>query len=143
MAIVIQGTAVAKFDNETPIVLEGEWSIDTEIPVFRGYGQGDGTPGSGYIGSSLGTGQRVSGSFRFQVDASGDLVKRYALDNQRKFFTIAWVIGDPALSRYKAQAEDCHMDSISQAVNNPEGRFQISGRMSAGAVSGPAFALGT
>lgn len=137
--MVIQGTAVAKINNETPVILEGEWSIDTEIPVNRAYGQGDGTAGSGYIGSALGTAQRVSGNFRFVVDGPAQLVKRYVLAMQRSFFTLDWIVGDPQLGGLQAQAIDAHWDSVSHAVNNPEGRYQVSGRMSAGKVQGPAF----
>jgi hypothetical protein len=68
----IQGTAVATFDSAVPVTLDGEWNIDVSIPVTRSYGQGDGTPGSGYNGSALGTKMTVSGSFSFIVTVDGE-----------------------------------------------------------------------
>ncbi|TXH42079.1 MAG: hypothetical protein E6Q97_36330 [Desulfurellales bacterium] len=136
---LIQGTSVATFDNEVPVTLQGEWNIDTEIPTFRGYGQGDGTPGSGYIGAAKGTGQRVSGAFNFVVDKGGEETRAVLQRGYLGFFTIDWPIGDPALNSTNGRAIDATFDSLSFKVNNPEGSFIISGRMSAGMVTGPIF----
>jgi hypothetical protein len=135
----IKGTAIAKFSNGTPVTLMGEWNIDTEIPAFRAYGQGDGTPGSGYIGADLGTRMGVSGAFKFVVDGSGEIIKQTIQMGHMGFFTIDWPIGDPNLGASKGKAIDAHFDKLSFAVDNPEGKYIISGTMSAGTVTGPAF----
>lgn len=135
----IKGTAVAKFNSTVPICLQGEWNITTEVPAARFYGQGDGTAGSGYLGSTLGTKQSVSGSFKFIVDGTGEEVKRTIQTGQYDFFTIDWPLGDPALGATYGQAVDCHFDSLSFDVNNPDGSYIITGRMTAGRVSGEAF----
>jgi hypothetical protein len=136
---LIQGTAVATFANSVPVTLHGEWNIDTEIPVFRSYGQGDGTPGSGYNGSALGTRMGVSGSFKFIVDKAGVNTKAAIQQGQFGFFTIDWPIGDPALGASKGKAIDAHFDRLSFGVNNPDGSYIITGTMSAGVVTGDAF----
>lgn len=135
----IQGTAVAKFGSAAPITLQGEWNIDVGFTSFYAYGQGDGTPGSGYIGGDIGTKQEVSGSFNFVVDKSGDIIKQTIQQGVLSFFTIDWPIGDPALGVNQGRAVDCHFDSLSFKVNNPEGQYIISGRMKAGKVEGPMF----
>lgn len=135
----IQGTAVATFDNTVPVTLQGEWNIDVEIPSFAAYGQGDGSPGSGYIGKDLGTGQKVSGAFNFVVDQSGEIIKNTIQRGVFGLFTINWPIGDPAAGQNKGRAIDCHFDRLSFKVNNPEGQYIISGSMSAGKVEGPMF----
>lgn len=138
--MVIKGTAVATFNNSVPVTLQGEWNIDVEVPTFRAYGQGDGTPGSGYIGSDLGTRMGVSGSFKFVVDGTGEIIKQTIQQGLMGFFTIDWPIGDVNLGASKGKAIDAHFDKLSFAVDNPEGRYIISGTMSAGVVTGPAFA---
>lgn len=135
----IQGTSVATFDNAVPITLQGEWNIDLNVPSFYAYGQGDGTPGSGYIGYDLGTKQDVSGSFNFVVDKGGDIIRDTIQRGVFGTFTINWPIGDPLLGQNKGRAIDCHFDSLSFKVNNPEGQFIITGRMRAGKLEGPMF----
>ena len=135
----IQGTAVATFDNGVPITLQGDWNIDVGFTSFYAYGQGDGSPGSGYIGGDIGTKQDVSGSFNFVVDKSGEIIKDTIQRGALGFFTINWPIGDPLLGQNKGRAIDCHFDSLSFKVNNPEGQYIISGRMKAGKVEGPMF----
>ncbi len=135
---LVQGTAVATFSSGVPITLQGEWSIDVKIPASYHYGQGDGTPGSGYIGGALGTGQSVSGAFNFVVDKSGNITKEMLQQCLMGFFSIDWPIGDPALGQNKGRAIDCHLD-VGFKVNNPEGQYTISGQMKAGAVEGPMF----
>jgi hypothetical protein len=135
----IQGTCVATFDQAVPIGMHGEWNIDVGIPVFRSNGQGDGTPGSGYNGSALGTKQDVSGAFKFVVQKSAQNVKAIIQRGLFGMFTINWPIGDPALGGSKAKAEDCHFDRLSFGANNPDGSFIISGTMTAGRVTGDLF----
>lgn len=135
----IQGVAVATFNNSVPVTLHGEWNVDVEVPVFRAYGAGDGTPGSGYIGGALGTRQAVSGSFKFIVDVAGEIAKQTIQSGQYAFFTMDWPIGDPALGASKGKAIECHFDRLSFSTNNPEGQYTIMGTMSAGAVTGEAF----
>lgn len=136
--MVVQGTAVIKFDNEAPITLQGQWRIESEIPGQYFYGQGNGSPGSGYIGATIGTAQRVSGSFNFIVDATADLAKRYVFRMQKQFFTADWIVGDPLLGK-KGQAVDCRLGRITHEVDDPEGRYMVSATMSAGKLQGPAF----
>lgn len=136
---LIQGTAVATFDNEVPVTLQGDWSVDVELPSFSAYGQGDGTPGSGYVGKSLGTRMSASGSFKFVVDKAGTIIKKTIQKGLMGLFTIDWPIGDPVLGASQGKALDCHFDKLSFAVDNPEGKYIISGTMSAGTVSGEAF----
>ena len=93
----IKGTCVATFNNAVPIGMHGEWNIDMGIPVFRSFGQGNGTPGSGYNGSDLGTKTDVSGSFKFVVESSGQNLRQIISEGAYGFFTIDWPLGDPAL----------------------------------------------
>ena len=139
----IKGTCVATFNNAVPIGMHGEWNIDMGIPVFRSFGQGNGTPGSGYNGSDLGTKTDVSGSFKFVVESSGQNLRQIISEGAFGFFTIDWPLGDPALGATKAKAIDCHFDRISFGVNNPDGSFIITGSMSAGTVTGEVFAPAT
>lgn len=139
----IKGTCVATFNNAVPIGMHGEWNIDMGIPVFRSFGQGNGTPGSGYNGSDLGTKTDVSGSFKFVVESSGQNLRQIISEGAYGFFTIDWPLGDPALGATKAKAIDCHFDRISFGVNNPDGSFIITGSMSAGTVTGEVFAPAT
>jgi hypothetical protein len=135
----IQGTSVIKFDSEAPITLKGAWNVTAGIPTYRGYGQGDGSAGSGYQGAAKGTGQKVSGSFVFVVDKGGQATRNVLRKGFKDFFTADWPVGDPALGAVNGRAIDCTFDSIKFDVDNPEGRFEISGEMSAGAVEGPIF----
>lgn len=137
--MAIQGTSVAKFDNEAPITLKGAWNITAGIPVYRAYGQGDGTAGSGYLGGAKGTGQRVSGEFMFVVDKPGIATRRILQKGFKGFFTIDWPVGDPALGNIGGRASECSFDQLKFDVDNENGRFEISGTMSAGAVEGPIF----
>jgi hypothetical protein len=139
----IKGTCVATFNNAVPIGMHGKWNIDMGIPVFRSYGQGNGTPGSGYNGSDLGTKTDVSGSFEFVVESSGQNLRQIISQGTYGFFTVDWPLGDPALGATKAKAIDCHFDRISFGVNNPDGSFIITGSMSAGTVTGEVFAPAT
>lgn len=136
---LIQGTAVATFDNAVPIGMHGEWNVDTEVPVFRSYGQGNGQPASGYNGSALGTRMGVSGAFKFIVQQDGQNARDLISRGQFGLFTIDFPIGDPALGASKAKAIDAHFDRLSFGANNPDGSFIISGTMSAGVVTGDAF----
>ena len=129
---VIQGTAVASFNNAAPITLQGEWNLSHGVPSFRAYGQGNGKPGGGYIGAALGTKQDVSGTFTFVVDADASLVDAFVLAGQAGFFTLDWTIGDPDISQRKAKCIDCHFDKIEHRVNNPDGSYLIQCQMSAG-----------
>jgi hypothetical protein len=131
---------VVKFNNVPPITLVGEWNVSRSIPVYRAYGQGQVdpqtgsvTPGSGYIGSAKGTAQGVSGSFRFTVDATGELAQAQVLALQTgAFFTADWPVGDPAAALYRAKAIDCHFDSVSFSHDGPNGKYELTGSMSAG-----------
>lgn len=136
---VIQGTAVATFNNAVPVTLQGEWSVDVEVPSFAAYGQGDGSAGSGYVGKSLGTRMSASGQFKFVVDQTGVIIKQTIQTGLLSLFTIDWPIGDPAQGASQGKAIDCHFDKLSFAVDNPEGKYIIAGTMSAGTVSGDAF----
>jgi len=138
--MAIKGTCVATFDNAVPIGLHGEWNVDVAIPVFRSYGQGNGEPGSGYNGSDLGTKTDVSGSFKFVVERGGANARQIISQGLYGFFTIDFPLGDPALGASKAKAMDCHFDRLSFSANNPDGSFVITGSMSAGTVTGEAFA---
>ncbi len=138
---LIQGTAVATFNNSVPVTLQGDWSVDVEVPSFRAYGQGDGTPGSGYIGASLGTRMSASGQFKFVVDQDGSIIKATIQSGLMSLFTIDWPIGDPDLGASQGKAIDCHFDKLSFAVDNPEGKYIITGTMTAGTVSGEAFTV--
>lgn len=131
---MIAGPAILKQDNAVPIGLTGEWSVTSGVPVYRSYGQGDGSPGSGYNGSAKGTAQNVSGSFRFVVDPSGEITaaQLYALQRSRAFFTMDWPVGDPLAATVKAKAIDCHWDSLTVSVDPTNGKMEISGSMSAG-----------
>ena len=130
----IVGPVVIKFNNTVPLTLNGTWSVDRGVPVTRYYGQGDGTPGSGYLGSAKGTAQSVSGNFEFAIDSAGDEIKTRCLDAQtaQEFFTASWPVGDPLVGRLQAQASDCHWENLSFSVDNPNGRTIITGRLSAG-----------
>lgn len=139
----IQGTCVATFDNAVPIGMHGEWNVDVGVPVFRSYGQGNGTPGSGYNGSDLGTKMDVSGSFKFVVEKSGQNARDLISKGLLGFFTLDFPLGDPALGASKCKAVDCHFDRLSFSVNNPDGSFVITGSMSAGMVTGEAFTAPT
>jgi hypothetical protein len=138
--MAIKGTCVATFDNATPIGMHGEWSVDVAVPVFRSYGQGNGEPGSGYNGSDLGTKTDVSGSFKFVVERGGQNARQIISQGLYGFFTLDFPLGDPALGASKAKALDCHFDRLSFSANNPDGSFVITGSMSAGTVTGEAFA---
>ena len=132
--MAITGTAVIKFDQSPPLTLEGEWDVDLSIPTQFFYGQGNGTPGSGFLGGTKGTKQTVSGNFRFIVDETGaEAAKMY--QRQRTFFTVDWPVGDPALNCLKAQAVSATFESLRSAVNNPEGTYIITGTMKSGAVN--------
>ena len=137
---MIKGTCVATFNNSIPIGLHGEWNVDIGIPVFRSYGQGNGEPGSGYNGSDLGTKTDVSGSFKFVVERGGENARQLISQGLFDFFTLDFPLGDPALGASKAKALDCHFDRLSFSANNPDGSFVITGSMSAGTVTGEAFA---
>ena len=138
--MAIKGTCVATFDNAVPIGMHGEWNVDIGIPVFRSYGQGNGEPGSGYNGSDLGTKTDVSGSFKFVVERGGNNARQIISQGLYGFFTLDFPLGDPALGASKAKALDCHFDRLSFSANNPDGSFVITGSMSAGTVTGEAFA---
>lgn len=131
---MIAGPSIIKLENALPIGLTGEWSVSVGIPVYRSYGQGDGSPGSGYNGSAKGTAQNVSGSFRFSVDPTGAITasQLYALQRSRTFFTMDWPVGDPLLSSVKGKATDCHWDSLTVNTDPTSGKMEISGQMSAG-----------
>jgi len=139
----IAGPCILKQNNVALLSLVGEWSVTIGVPVYRAFGQGQidaatGSvkPGSGYLGSSKGTAQNVSGSFRFTVDQTGDAVQQQilALQKSPQFFTLSWPIGDPALANFKAQAFDCHWDNVSISHDGPNGKYEITGTMSAGKV---------
>lgn len=136
---LIQGTAVATFDNAVPIGMHGEWNVDVEVPVFRSYGQGNGQPGSGYNGAALGTRSGVSGAFKFIVQRDGENARDIISRGLYGFFTIDFPIGDPALGASKCKVIDCHFDRLSFGANNPDGSFIISGTMSGGVPTGDAF----
>lgn len=130
----ITGTAIVKFDQAPPLTLEGEWDIDRSIPSKFFYGQGNGKPGSGFLGGTKGTAQNVSGNFRFIVDEAGaEAAQMYY--RQESFFTIDWPVGDPAANCLKAQAISATFESLRAAVNNPEGSYIITGTMKAGAIN--------
>jgi hypothetical protein len=131
---MIAGPAILKQNNGLPIGLTGEWSVTSSVPIFRSYGQGDGSPASGYNGSAKGTAQNVSGSFRFVVDPSGEITaaQLYTLQRSREMFTMDWPVGDPLASTVKAKATDCHWDSLTVNVDPTSGKMEISGSMSAG-----------
>ncbi len=131
---MIAGPTILKLDNTTPIGLAGEWSVSVGVPVYRSYGQGDGSPGSGYNGSAKGTAQNVSGSFRFVVDPTARVTaaQLYALQRAKSFFNLDWPMGDPLASVVKAKAVDAHWDSLTVNVDPTSGKMEISGQMSAG-----------
>jgi hypothetical protein len=81
----------------------------------------------------------VSGSFRFVVDASGQDIRNIIQRGHHGFFTIDWPIGDSALGATRGKAIKAHFDTLDFAVNNPEGSYIITGTMSAGTITGPAF----
>jgi hypothetical protein len=137
--MLIVGIAVATFNNKVPVTLHGEGNVDVAVPVFRSWGQGNGKPGSGYNGSALGSKKSATGSFKFVVDATGQLIEETIQTGLLSLFTINWPIGDPALGASKGQAIDAHFDRLSFANNAPEGQYIITGTMSAGDVKGPAF----
>jgi hypothetical protein len=137
--MAIQGTAVARFNNAPPVTMQGEWNISTGIPSQHFYGQGDGTPGSGYQGYSLGTRQNVSGAFKFLVSSDGVETKNIIRLGRKGVFAIDWPIGDELLGASRGKAIDCHFDTLDFGVNNPDGSYIISGTMTAGAVTGEAF----
>lgn len=131
---MIAGPTILTMKNGTPVGLAGEWSCSVAVPVYRSYGQGDGSPGSGYNGSAKGTAQNVTGSFRFVVDPTGEVTaaQLYALQRSREFFSMTWPMGDPLASTKRAEAKDCHWDSLTVNVDAPNGKMEISGQMSAG-----------
>lgn len=136
----LAGPVILKMNNIAILTLVGEWSISKGIPVYRAYGQGDldpttgnVQPGSGYIGSAKGTAQSCSGSCRFVVDQTGEAVSGQVLSLQNgAFFTLDWPIGDPAAALYKAKAIDCHFDNLTFSHDGPNGKYEISGSLSAG-----------
>jgi hypothetical protein len=131
---MIAGPSILKMKNGTPVGLTGEWSVSVAVPVYRSYGQGDGSPGSGYNGSAKGTAQNVSGSFRFVVDPTGAVTaaQLYELQRSREFFAMDWPMGDPLASTVRAKAVDCHWDTLALNTDPTSGKMEISGTMSAG-----------
>lgn len=140
--MALSGPVILKQNNAVILSLQGAWNVNLGVPVSRYYGQGsigdDGSvePGSGYLGSNKGTAQSVSGSFNFVVDQTGEAVytQLLALQKSLSFFTMDWPIGDPAAALYKAKAIDCHWDTVNISHDGPNGRYEISGTMSAGKV---------
>lgn len=142
----ISGPAVAKFNNGTVIGLNGGWNVSVGTNVFRSYGQGEQDPvtgqlipGSGYNGSSVGSGQSVSGSFEFVVDQDGANVKRLIEIGARDFFTIDWPNGDPLQGVLNFKAIDAHFDRLAWDNDPVNGRLVIRGEMTAGRVTGPGW----
>jgi len=141
MPTPIAGPVILKLNNIALVTLIGEWNVNKEIPVYRAYGQGEidqqtgqVRAGSGYTGSAKGTAQNVSGSFRFVIDQTGEAVyaQVIALQEAAAFFAMDWPVGDPAAAVYKAKAIDCHFNSLSFSHDGPNGKYEITGSMSAG-----------
>ncbi len=140
MPTPIAGPVILKLNNVAIVTLVGEWNITKGIPVYRAYGQGELDPqigqvkaGSGYVGSAKGTAQSCSGSFRFQIDQTGEAVYNQVVALQEgAFFTMDWPLGDPGAAVYKAKAIDCHFDNLSFNHDGPNGKYEITGTMSAG-----------
>jgi hypothetical protein len=143
MAVPIQGTAVATFDSTVPITMKGEYSVTISGTVTRAYGQGDGSPGSGYVGSAIGTKKSGTGNFHFAVDQAGAEIQRVIRQGLLNFFTLDFPLGDPNQGASNAQFIDCKFDSLNITVDNPEGNFTIDGTMSFGDCGGPAFEVPT
>lgn len=141
MSVPIQGTAVATFNNTLPITLMGEYNVTITGTVTRAYGQGDGTPGSGYVGSAIGTKKSGTGSFNFSVDQAGAEARRIIQSGLLQFFTLDFPLGDPDQGASNARFVDCKFDSLQISVDNPEGKFSIAGQMSFGDAQGEAFEL--
>lgn len=139
MSLPIQGTAIATFNNTIPITMTGEYNVTVTVPVTRHYGQGNGQPGSGYVGSAIGTKKSGSGSFNFAVDQTGEEAKRIISLGLLSFFTLNFPIGDPNQGASQFVGVDCKFDSLSFSEDNPEGKFMITGQMSCGDVQGEAF----
>lgn len=138
----ISGPSIVKFQNEDPVTVRGSWNIRFSIPIHRAYGQGkvgqDGRvkPGSGYLGSAIGTAQNVSGSFRASVDATGEVTKAQILQWAFRTCTIDFPVGDPAAATVRAKAIDAHFGSITFENDGENGKFEISAEVTAGELQG-------
>jgi hypothetical protein len=136
----LSGPVIVKQNNVVILSMHGSWNFSLGVPVSRFYGQGkidskgSVEPGSGYLGSNKGTAQSASGSFNFVVDQTGEAVytQLLALQTDRSFFTLGWPIGDPAAAVYAAMAIDCHWDRVAFNHDGPNGRYEISGELTAG-----------
>lgn len=139
MSVPIRGTAVATFNNSIPITLTGEYHVEVAVPVTYAYGQGDGSGGSGYIGGAVGTKKSGSGGFTFVVDQTGQEIQRIIQLGLINMFTLDFPLGDPNQGASNFKGIDCKWTSLNFTVDNPEGKFQISGNMTCGDVTGAAF----
>ncbi len=141
MSVPIRGTAVATFDNTLPVSMIGEYHVTVTVPITRHYGQGNGEPGSGYVGSAIGTKKSGSGAFNFAVDQGGEETKRIIRLGLLRTFTLDFPLGDPNQTDSNFKGIDCHFDTLQFGVDNPDGKFTISGTMTCGDVNGAAFEL--
>lgn len=122
---MLKGTCKLKFDDSTLFTMHTQWNIDRGVPVNHYYGA------DGYIDSSVGTQQNVSGACMFVVPLTGPEIDFYALQNRP--FQATWELAPG--KRYTAK--NAFLTNVGQAVNNAQGQLVINCQMTAGELRGP------
>lgn len=128
---VLTGKVVLKINQTALITMSGQWSINRVIPDFYAYGP------MGYIGSSVGTEENVSGDCTFVIPATGLEVQLYNL--QVTPFELDWLMGDPAFGKPPSyKAVDCRFSpGLHFTVDSPKGQTTLRGNLKAGKLEFP------